>query len=288
MVEIKNSVINKSIVLDGVGDFILNEEDLGVIEGTHSTSKALGQNGTYLNNTVLESRDIPIIGSILANNEYEMENKKKNLIDIVNPLNDLMLIRESYKIEGRPTATVKFSSSYKENNDYLCKFMFTLFCSNPFWSDIKDTKVDIALWKGSFHFPLSIPKGKNIIMGYREPSLIVNIKNSGSIETGMIIEFRAKGTLKNPSLFNVNTQEWLKLEKEMVFGEIIRINTNFGKKRVEKYINGVTSNAFNYIKRGSKFLQLHVGDNLFRYDADENINNLEVAIYHNNYYLGVI
>lgn len=288
MIEIKNLDSNKSIIMDSTGSYILNEEDLGVIQGTHSTTKALGQNGAHLTSTVLEGRDIPVTGTILAENEYEMEIRKRDLIELVNPLNDLRLIRDNYKIEGRPTSTANFSSDYKENNEYACKFIFTLMCANPFWSNVQDKKVDIALWKGSFHFPLVIPDVKGIIMGYKEPSLIVNVLNNGNIDTGMMIEFRARGTLTNPSLFNINTREWLKIEKEMVAGEVIKINTNFGKKRVEQYLNGVTTNAFNYLKRGSKFLQLSKGDNLFRYDADSNLDNLEVAIYYNNNYLGVV
>lgn len=288
MIEIKNLDTNKSIIMDSVGSYILNEEDLGIIQGTHSTTKVLGQNGAHLNGTVLESRDIPIVGTILADTKYEMEVKKKDLIELVNPLNDLMLIRGDYNLQGRPTSTVNFSTYYKENNNYTCKFIFTVLCPNPFWRNIQDEKVDIALWKGAFYFPLIIPESKGIIMGYKDPSLIVNIINNGSVEVGMIIEFKARGTLSNPSLFNINTREWFKIEKEMVAGEIIKVNTSFGKKRVEQYLNGVTSNAFNYLKRGSTFMQLSKGDNLFRYDADSNIDNLEVTIYYNNNYLGVV
>jgi hypothetical protein len=285
--EIKNLNINKSIIMSSMSNYILNEKDLGFIQGTHSTTKALGQNGAHLVSTVLESRDIPITGTILAENKYEMEIRKKDLIELVNPLNDLRLIKDNYKIEGRPTSTIKFSSNYKENNDYICKFVFTLLCANPFWSNVQDEKVDIALWKGSFHFPLVIPQTKGIIMGNKEPSLIVNVLNNGSVETGMVIEFRARGSLSNPSLFNINTREWIKIEKDMVAGEVIKVNTNFGKKRVEQYLNGVTTNAFNFLKRGSTFLQLSRGDNLFRYNADSNLDNLEVSIYFSPQYLGV-
>ena len=45
--------------------------------------------------------------------------------------------------------------------------------------------------------------------------------------------------------------------------------------------------AFNYIDYESTFLQLDIGDNLFRYDADEGIDNLEVNIYHTSQHLGV-
>lgn len=288
MIEIKNLVTGNTIVFDSIGNYILNEEDLGSISGTHNTSKALKQNGSYITDTVLESRDISVTGYILAENETEMDIRKEELIKLINPLDDLVLIKGGCKIECRPTSTVKFSTNYIENNDYECKFVVIFFCANPFWSNLNDTKADIALWKGAFDFPLVIPQNKGIIMGCKEPSLIVNINNAGSTEIGMIIEFRARGTLTNPSLFNVNSRQWLKIEKNMVAGEVIKINTNFGKKKVEQYLNGVTSNAFKYLKRGSTFLQLSKGDNLFRYDADSNIDNLEVAIYYNPNYLGVV
>ncbi|MGL4730323.1 MAG: phage tail family protein [Clostridium sp.] len=288
MIEIKNITTNKSMFFSSKGNYILNIEDLGAIGATHNTTKALGQNGEYLTSTVLESRDIPITGYILAESKQEMDIRKMELIELINPLQDIYLIKEKYKISCRPVSTVKFSTDYKENNDNVCKFIVVFFCANPFWSKLDDIKNEIALWKGSFKFPLVIPQNTGIIMGYKEPSLIVNINNDGSIEAGMIIEFKARGTLTNPSLFNVNTRQWIKIEKEMIAGEIIKINTNFGKKRVEQILNGGTYNGFKYLKRGSTFLQLFKGDNLFRYDADSSLDNLEVAIYYNPNYLGVV
>ena len=75
----------------------------------------------------------------------------------------------------------------------------------------------------------------------------------------------------------------------MIAGEKISIDTNYSKKKIESNLNGVITNILNYIDLGGgdTFLQLDVGDNLFRYDADENLNNLEVSIYFNPQYLGV-
>ncbi len=126
-----------------------------------------------------------------------------------------------------------------------------------------------------------------IIMGLREPSLIVNALNTGNVESGMIIEFKALGTLTNPSILNVETQEFFKVNKSMVAGEVITVNTNIGAKKVIDNLNGVETNILNLIDLDSTFLQLRVGDNLLRYDADTNLDNLEVNIYYNPFYLGV-
>lgn len=126
-----------------------------------------------------------------------------------------------------------------------------------------------------------------IIMGLREPSLIVNALNTGNVESGMIIEFKALGTLTNPSILNVETQEFFKINKSMVAGEIITVNTNVGAKKVIDNLNGVETNILNLIDLDSTFLQLKVGDNLLRYDADTNLNNLEISVFYNPFYLGV-
>lgn len=121
----------------------------------------------------------------------------------------------------------------------------------------------------------------------RQPSLIVAINNSGAVDVGMKIVFKANGTLYGPSLINVDTQKYFKVNKTMQAGEEIMIDTIIGEKKIQGTLNGITLNYFKYRDLDSEWLQLKVGDNLFRYDADENVENLEVYIYFNNKYLEV-
>ncbi|MBO5744030.1 MAG: phage tail family protein, partial [Clostridia bacterium] len=60
-----------------------------------------------------------------------------------------------------------------------------------------------------------------------------------------------------------------------------------GEKSIQGILNGIRYNYFKYLDLNSEWLQLYVGDNLFRYDADGNPGNLEVFIYYNNKYLEV-
>ena len=287
MIKILNTNTKKYIEF-GFNTYVLNKKDLGIIEADHLTTKSIGQMGEYLTGTTLQSRDIALTGYIISQNKAEMETRKKDLIDLINPLHDLQVINDNKnKLDCKATSSIQFSTDYKDNNDFICKFIVDCFCANPFWTNLTESKIDIALWIPAFHFPLVIPTEK-IIMGYRSPSTIVNIENKGNIEIGMRIEFKALGSLTNPSLLNVNTQELLKIEKEMVYGETITANTNFGKKRVTQTLNGVESNAFPYLKRGSIFLQLESGSNLFRYDAEVNPENLEVNVYYTPLFLGVV
>ncbi|WP_459883502.1 phage tail family protein [Clostridium novyi] len=260
--------------------FIEKVDGLDGLRNTIYTSKSMGQDGVSYVASTIEARDITINGAIVKDKEFNRE----KLIAILNPKLDGKLIYINKDIKKYINCRIEQSPVITRNA--TPRFLIQFYCLNPFWQE-EEIKTDIALWKGDFHFPLVIPKTTGIIMGHREPSLIVNIKNNGNVTCGMRIEFRARATLLNPSLFNINTREFIKINKEMKVGEVLTVNTNFGNKKIISNVNGITENAINYIDLNSTFLQLDVGDNVFRYNADKNIDNLEVTIYQTPQYLGV-
>ncbi|WP_096635849.1 phage tail family protein [Clostridium cochlearium] len=264
--------------------FFLNKIDgISGLKNIIYNNRSMGQDGSTYTGSTLDNRNIVIQGAITENGEHNRE----KLLSIINPKLKAKLIYTDGNIKKYVECIVENAPIITKENKP--KFQISLLAPNPYWKDYIQSKVNIALWKGDFHFPLVIPKTTGIIMGHREPSLIVNVNNAGQAKTGMIIEFYARGTVVNPSLFNINTRECLKINKEMVAGEKIIVNTNFGSKKIESNLNGVTTNILNYIDLddGDTFLQLDVGDNLLRYDADENLDNLEVNIYYKHNYLGV-
>ena len=103
----------------------------------------------------------------------------------------------------------------------------------------------------------------------------------------MMIRFKDLGTLKNPSLINVNTYDSLEINTEMKADDIIEASTYKRKKRVTLNRNGAETNIFNLLDLSSTFLQLDLGDNLFRYDAGESLDNLEGSITFTPRLLGV-
>ena len=216
---------------------------------------------------------------------FNKEIERKNLISFFNPKSKGILIID-YGIQRSIEYEVEKLNCKLININNDLSFTVDLICTNPYLNEVKESKISVAQWRPKFHFPLIIPKSKGIIMGLRKPELIVNIINTGDVETGMIIEFKALGTVTNPSLFNINTREYIKVNKTMVAGEIIKIVTITGKKKVLQNLNGIEINIMNLLDLDSEFLQLSPGDNLFRYNPD-NINNLEISIYYNPAYLGV-
>ncbi len=214
------------------------------------------------------------------------EEERRNVISFFNIHNKGRLIVQINNIVKAINYEIESFNINQDNINNPLKFLVSLYCPDPFFRDLTERKEEVAIWRGSFCFPLCIPQ-EGIIMGFREPSLIVNVLNDGHVKTGMRIRFKALASLSNPSLFNVNTREYFKIFIDMEKGDIITVNTNKFQKRVELEKDGIISNVFNWIDLKSKFLQLDVGDNLFRYDADEGLDNLEVDIYYNHGSLGV-
>lgn len=241
---------------------------------------------TYLGNT-LENKEITLEVAVKSSSMTEAIQNRNLLNQVFNPkLDEGWLFYEdevkSIKIKCVPS---KIPYWDKKDTDVIQECQISLIANNPFWQ-MEDVKKEIALWMGDFHFPVIIPQDTGIMVGHRVPSLIVNLINSGEVPCGMTIIFKALATLTNPSLFNVNTREYIKINKGMVAGEVITITTQIGNKKIIDSLNGVESDAMMYIDfLNSTFLQLAVGDNLFRYNADTGLDNLECTVIYSPQFL---
>lgn len=246
-------------------------------------SNSFHDGGTVYNKRI-PSRDIHIEFDYVLGNDLDI---RQELIRFFNPKHKGTLIVEYGTLKRKIDYEVEKIKAPVENVHFNISVTLDLFCTAPYFNDVDQRQIDIAYWQGGFEFILEIPRDKGIEFGTRNEDLIVNIENSGDIETGVIIEFKALGTVINPSLLNVITREFVKINRTMKAGEIITVDTRINNKKIESKFEGEVTNIFNYIDLDSTFTQLNVGDNYFKYDADSNIDNLEVTIKYNNKYLGV-
>ena len=281
--------------------YILDKVDWGQIESTHHSYKYVNQIGVYVTGTTLETRDIVITGWIVARSDNQMSERKKMLNRFVNPQQLIELKYKEYAVDFLPDKSIKYSATVKENNNVICKFEISGLAPDPLFRESTQSKTAAATTRGMFHFPLIIGCGNEdlgnadnldngyptIMFGLRQPSLIVDVYNKGAVAVGMTLVFKAMGTMSNPSLINVRTQEYFKINKTLVAGETVTINTTIGEKKVIGELNGIQYNYFKYRDLDSSWLQLEVGDNLFRYDADTGLDVLECYVYFYNKYLEV-
>lgn len=241
--------------------------------------------GAHYQNTKLDVREFDVgffINKDLQENWW-MEERRQELFKVLNPKHNPMVISfdtkggQSFYVNANIASAPSLPQGWENDNAVWQKGLLQFICTDPYIYDAASQKVDIALWVGAFEFPLEIVEG-GIEMGYRSPSLIVNANNDGQESTGMIIRFVALSTVVNPKLLNVNTYEELKLNTTMLPGDVIEVSTYRGKRGATLMRSNTKTNVFSIIDLSSTFLQLEVGDNLFRYDADSGLDYLEVSM----------
>lgn len=275
-----NTVTLQSVLLDkDNSELVLDEADLGTVEGTHHSYKYVSQVGVYIDSTTLEQRVVAISGWVIGNTYDELKANKAVLNKLINPLHTVeAVVQDKYKLNFKPDFSVKYSASYEENNEVLCKFLIQGTCADPMFTTKDKQTALIASIIPKFRFPLVIPQNKGILMGLREPSLLATLNNGGDIDTGLLITFSCTSTVTNPSLLNVDTREFIKINKTMSAGEQIIVSTGSGEKYIKGIVSGEVSNYFKYMDFDSTWLQLHTGENILKYDADDNVDGLEVLI----------
>lgn len=283
-----NMTTNESIKVNQMDSmFVLTKADLGQVTSAHNSYKYPSQVGVYYSSTTLETRDINIEGWVIGLDHYEIERNKSVLNRMVNPTEELKIVREKYKLLFYPDSSVQYSQTISENNAYMCKFLIQGTANYPLFSANSDIESPITLTIPKFHFPLIIPKRTGIIMGIKQQQLIAQIDNIGDIETGLVVVLEAIGAVKNPSVTEILTQTHIWIDKDLSSGEIIRISTEDGNKYVKGYVDGNELNYFKYRRLESDWIRLKRGRNVFQYDCEQGKENLNVKIVYSPKYLEV-
>lgn len=266
--------------------FFLDDEklDLSGLQADVSYVES-NANGAHYQRTRMSTRSLSIAFFIKGNgDESLLEEKKREIFTVCNPLKNPMSFYivasddEEYTLTGELVSTPTFSTEYEKSNEFFQDGLLQLTCSDPFLYRKNATIVQIGEWIPNLTFPIVIPEDTGIAFAIRNPTLIVNVFNSGQLDSGVTIKFIARSTVKKPSLINVNTREQLKLNVEMQTGDVIEVSTHTNRLYAKLNRNNVITSVFNYIDLYSDFLQVRPGDNLFRYDAEDGIEYLEVTI----------
>lgn len=264
--------------------YVLQSFDTSV-DIEHYESKGISQDGVSVEGNTLSSRSITIECTLCASSEKELSFLKRRLITLMNPKLRLELTYkglDNKKIEVAPVKLPYFSPI----GCLVCKCLLNFTCFDPYWRDAKLIAIDIAKWINGFSFPCEFHE-EGIELGYRSPEKIVNIVNEGDSNCDLVIRLRARGNVVNPNIMNINTNETIALNTTMRSGEVIEICTEYGNKYISSTKDGTTTSIWAAKDHHSVFFPLYCGDNPIRYDADENVNSLDVSIYFRQKYLEV-
>lgn len=149
----------------------------------------------------------------------------------------------------------------------------SIICPKSYFKSVKNLITDFSSTNALFSFPFSI-SAEGTEFSAINNTLRQTIINTGDVETGLIIDVYAKGEVVNPVIYDVLNKTYMKLNFTMRQSDHIVINTNVGDKGITLIRDGISSNALGYMVKGSEWLTLDMGDNVYTYSADSGIDNM--------------
>ena len=168
----------------------------------------------------------------------------------------------------------------------------SVICPDPFFYSTSAGGLQTTAFNGVtplFEFPFSNESLTNKRLEFGSVMILSeqNIYYKGEIETGVVIDIHATGPASGFILYNTRTNEYLGLDDAYLAsltgasisnGDRITISTSIGAKRITLLRNGQTFNIIGALLRGSSWLTLAYGDNVFAYSAAAGSNNLQFVV----------
>ena len=239
------------ISLSGQTAYVLDSVDWGTPNVSFDDFRVPGQIGTTKLDAVVGTRTISITGIVLP--AYEPEKKlgmnweeyykqkeeainenKKILNNIINPFHDITLVAGGCFITGSPATPVKYSIDDSENNEVMCKFNFDLQCFKPLFKKTVKSEMEKINRTKMFKFPMKLYKNKTKF-GEITTTGTFYVQNNGDVDSGGIITILASGgNVINPTVFNVTTEERIKVNMTLKEGEKLVIDTLLGERDITK------------------------------------------------------
>ena len=292
---VKNNIL--TLTQDESNYQVLSITGLNPPNAQINTSTIAGLDGAKFNSSKLQSRNIVITVRINGNIEA-------NRINLYKYFATKEWCKFYYENEHRNV----YIDCYVEN--FECDLFvkdeiaqISLICPNPYFKDMETIIDDISKALSAFDFPFSfgsksatnpsVPKDNStdnaIEFSTIDTSKITNIYNDSESSTGLIIKIDLLGTVNKLLIKNTQTGESMTLSYKFLENDRVIIDTNKGQKSIVLIRNGITSNLFTALIKGSTFFQLTIGDNFFSYTADNGANDdlVHVIFEHYNVYRGV-
>lgn len=276
--------------------FILHDmTGLGPPTASVNTSKVATKDGSKYNSARAEERNIvlPMYFTPIPTIEDARHRSYKYF-----PLKKPVIL--AFKTDNRECQIV----GYVETNEPdICSdregCQVSIICPNPYFSSVYDTVTSFSGVEAAFEFPFSNEDTTNPHIEFGK--IVVKVENlvryEGDAESGVQIRITASATVKNITIYNVDTRGTMHIYHDklvaltgsgIVKGDEIIITTDKGSRSVILLRNGKSTNILNAIDpRNDEWFSLTKGDNIFAYTADEGSDYLMFVVDHTTLYEGI-
>ena len=238
-----------------------------------NTSTVAGLDGAMFNSARLNTRNIVITAKING----DVEENRQNLYTYCPTKEKVRFYFQNNNRNVYIDGYVDTVECDLFTNDE--RMQISIICPQPYFMDVSDTEVGGSIVNSLFTFPFSIESSTPIPLSEIALASYVDLYNDSDNEIGVIIDIDVDDDCNSIVIGNEGTGESFSLSYNFEEGDHITINTIKGQKAVTLLRNGVSSNLFGAMQRGSVFFQLASGDNIFSYVVDGNVgNNADVSV----------
>ena len=159
----------------------------------------------------------------------------------------------------------------------------SLIFPNPNFYDTFDTRVFISDMMEMFEFPHEFVSDGEEFSYINTDRIATVVNDTADNDVGLTIAVTTTGTITNPSVTKVETNETLAVGYTgktftMTAGDVLVFTTTKGNKNVTFTHDGTTTDINEYLTDSSSFFQLTRGVNTFGYNADSNPETISIVI----------
>lgn len=263
---------NEPFVLGGIS---------GISEGssTEVSDVTVNKNGERYIKSSLDKKIMTLKVIVLANSENELMNRRRQLITLFNPLLGEGTLTYS---RNNTTITIQVVSDGVPDMPYIgTKYKFSVSVSliafDPLFSN-GSRAYEFSKVVGGISFPLEIDS-EGCTFGEREINLIKEINNNGDCPCGVLATLTAYGEVENPSISILEDSISFKLNKTLVTGEVVMIDTRDSDEiTMINKIDGEETDIIPYWDITSDLPTIGIGSRTVAYGADSGEENLGLDI----------
>lgn len=225
-----------------------------------STSQGFSQVGETVQSRSVGGKIIDVKGTIFR----DVQNVKRKMINSLTPFSSGTLFFEgTHKIR----VVVKTSPSFSpvKNNG---KFSMQFFAPFPFFYSVEGKTEVLGKIVPLFSFPVNY--GTTHTFGRRERSTYMLLENEGDVKVPYSVVLECTGASTNPTITNLHTFEFLKLNGSLEDGDVVTISRNKDEILTATLTrDGQGLDIISWIDENSTFFELNVGDNMVSINDDE-------------------
>lgn len=273
-----NTVTRESLDFNmTTGPIWLESLNVGPVQGIDQLYSNPGQDGEQLALTYLGTRSV-VVTAWIVNRGTPLSVQKIQLNRFCNPKQPIDIHVGEYKLTFVPGYSIQYSKDKKENNEVMCKFVIMGEAYTPFWTSQQEIESLVSYVEPMWVLPFSIPED-GMVFSVNQPTASTLITNN-DLPVGCRITFTAAGgELTNPGVICAETQEKLVMNRSMVNGEQIIVDTRIGHRKITGYNpSGTTYNGMRYLDPTSNWITLQTGLNTFSFFAATGSEFLEISI----------